>query len=323
MEEIILSIIVPIYKSEKYLSKCLYSALNQKTNYHYEVIACIDKSDDSSEEIIDEYAKYYSNLVKIVNPYRYGVGKSRIEGVKNAKGKYITFLDADDYINDNAVNIIVNELRTNADVINFSFSYINAKNKIKPYYFGNKNSKMTDIYDGLKFFFLDINMRGFLWNKVFKRSLFAYPLLSFFDINDMFEDVALTFSLLINSKKIYLSNKSYYYYRKGVSTSATSIKRSDRTIAHIAVFAAIKIYLQNIGNEKLLKIYHSYLWRAKLSFKFDAILDKRNDNIKTKNILKKEYHSLKYENPLSIKGKPYEYALSKALPSFNDAPLKD
>ena len=89
-----ISIIVPIYNSEKYLNKCIDSLINQ-TEKNIEIILVNDGSTDNSEEIIKEYKdkriKYYKNKNQ-------GIGKTRNFGIEQATGSYIMFVDSDDYI---------------------------------------------------------------------------------------------------------------------------------------------------------------------------------------------------------------------------------
>lgn len=91
-----ISIIIPIYNSEKYLSRCIESILNQKYN-NYEIILINDGSKDSSGTIGDQYAQKYSNI-KIIHQENKGVSCARNIGLKYAIGQYICFIDSDDWI---------------------------------------------------------------------------------------------------------------------------------------------------------------------------------------------------------------------------------
>lgn len=92
------SVIVPVYNVEKYLSKCLDSILNQ-TFKNFEIICVNDCSPDRSWDILTEYANKYPNIVKILkNDKNMGLGLTRNKGIENAKGKYLLFIDSDDYI---------------------------------------------------------------------------------------------------------------------------------------------------------------------------------------------------------------------------------
>ena len=90
------SIIVPIYNSEKYMNKCIESILNQ-TLTEIEIILVNDGSTDNSGKIIDNYAKK-DNRIKVIHQQNSGPSVARNKGISTAKGKYIGFVDSDDYI---------------------------------------------------------------------------------------------------------------------------------------------------------------------------------------------------------------------------------
>ena len=92
------SIIVPVYNSEKYLKKCIQSIINQEEK-DLEIILVDDKSKDRSLDIIESYKDKYPSQVKIVeNETNRGAGYSRNQGIEVATGEYIGFVDSDDYI---------------------------------------------------------------------------------------------------------------------------------------------------------------------------------------------------------------------------------
>ena len=102
------SIIIPIYNVEKYLDKCLSSCVNQ-TFGDIEIICINDGSSDNSQLLIDKYALIDSR-VKSISKVNEGVVIARNEGVRRAKGSYIFFLDADDYLSENAIEILYGEI---------------------------------------------------------------------------------------------------------------------------------------------------------------------------------------------------------------------
>lgn len=97
-----ISIIVPIYNSEKYLKKCIDSLLNQ-TKKELEIILINDGSTDNSENIINEYKDKRIKYIKNINQ---GIGATRNEGISKAQGKYLMFVDSDDYIEENACELL-------------------------------------------------------------------------------------------------------------------------------------------------------------------------------------------------------------------------
>ena len=93
------SVIVPVYNTEKYLRRCLDSLVNQTLD-EIEIIVINDCSTDNSKEIIKEYKNKYKNIVLIDNKVNKGIGYNRNMGIKKAKGKYISFVDSDDWVNE-------------------------------------------------------------------------------------------------------------------------------------------------------------------------------------------------------------------------------
>lgn len=123
------SIIVPVYNVEEYLNKCFDSILNQ--NYsNYEVIIVCDKCTDKSENIVDEYVSKYSHFKKIYEEHT-GLSKARNIGIEYVTGDYILFLDSDDYINFDLLEVLNNSLLDFPDVVRFQANVINGKEVIK------------------------------------------------------------------------------------------------------------------------------------------------------------------------------------------------
>lgn len=98
----LVTIIIPVYNTEKYLKKCLNSVVNQ-TYKNLEIIVINDASSDNSLAILENYAKKYKNIKLVNNPVNLGVSISRNIGLDCANGDYIYFLDSDDFIRNDAI----------------------------------------------------------------------------------------------------------------------------------------------------------------------------------------------------------------------------
>lgn len=123
-----LSIIIPVYNSEKYLSNCINSTLSQDlTKEEYEIILINDGSSDETEDIILKYKEDYSNIIYLKQDNK-GVSSARNLGLSIAKGYYITFIDSDDTINANTLGSIVETaIKDNLDILYLNLSYIDSK----------------------------------------------------------------------------------------------------------------------------------------------------------------------------------------------------
>ncbi len=124
---LLVSIIVPVYNVEKYLRKCLDSIINQ-TYHNIEIILVDDGSKDSSGLICDEYARK-DDRIFVYHRNNYGPGAARNYGIKKAKGKYLTFVDSDDWVESNYVETISREMT--CDLLYFGMIAI--KEKEEPY----------------------------------------------------------------------------------------------------------------------------------------------------------------------------------------------
>lgn len=131
-EKIDLSIIIPVYNAENFLRKCMDSIVNQKTKYHYEVIAVNDGSVDKSLEILKEYEEKYE-VVKIISQENGGISSARNTGINHARGKYIGLIDNDDFVVDQYVEILLDRAyMSNADIV--KCNHVNFSGVDRKYY---------------------------------------------------------------------------------------------------------------------------------------------------------------------------------------------
>ena len=111
-----LSIIVPIYNVEEYLAECLKS-LYKISNLRYEVILVNDGSKDNSYQIMEEFKRLYPKQTVIVNKENGGLSSARNAGLKIAKGKYISFIDSDDFIDtDEFEKFVIEGIKSRVDI---------------------------------------------------------------------------------------------------------------------------------------------------------------------------------------------------------------
>lgn len=121
-ENLLVSVIIPIYKVDVFLKKCVDSVLNQTYN-NIEVILVDDGSPDTCPEICDEYAKQDSR-VRVIHKCNGGQSSARNAGINIAKGDYITFVDSDDWIDPNAYkNLVSSAVENNLDIVGGGYCY--------------------------------------------------------------------------------------------------------------------------------------------------------------------------------------------------------
>lgn len=122
MEKI--SVIVPVYNAEKYIEKCINSILSQ-TYKEFEIIAVDDGSTDGSLNILLELQKEHSNKIRVFSQENKGVGAARNFAIENAEGDYIAFVDSDDWIDDNYLQILKDALSEDNDIVISGFKRFN------------------------------------------------------------------------------------------------------------------------------------------------------------------------------------------------------
>ncbi|MCR4562438.1 MAG: glycosyltransferase [Bacilli bacterium] len=317
-KEILLSIIIPAFNSEKYLPKAIESLANQTRNDCFEVLLMIDPGTDKTFDV----AKSLSTTNKFLKIYyfdtRQGVAKCRFIGLNKAVGKYFIFMDADDEIAPNMVETIVKEMEeSKADGLCFNFYYItDKKGKRKDNLFPFSKNKTYDRADAVKAFFEDTYIRGFLWNKCYKREIAdSRPFVLLADKKDMFEDIVVTLTFLSNCDKVKSIKTPLYYYDKRIGDSASSLHRTDRAMRHLKVFAVERYYLEYRGDKALLKAYKRTLWRDYASLLFDLHLDKKYgaDKAYVKSVKKEWKYVKNMKKPLLIEGRAYEEEIKRCL----------
>lgn len=120
----ILSIVIPVYNVEKYIEKCLLSCIEQNISLEsYEIIVVIDGSPDNSLVIAKRIANTYMNI-RIINQENQGLSGARNVGMKYAKGKYIWFIDSDDYIEKNCLSRIISNITNDLDILQLQYRYV-------------------------------------------------------------------------------------------------------------------------------------------------------------------------------------------------------
>ena len=298
-----ISVVVPIYNVEKYLERCINSIINQ-TYKNLEIILVDDGSTDNSGKIADKYKKIDSRI-KVIHKNNGGLSDARNKGITIASGKYISFIDSDDYIAEDMISYLYKLIKDNnseISICNFQqFSSIEEINDFKDF-----NINESNIYNYTGVEMLQILLKGnisygdYAWNKLYMLSLFnniQYP------IGKKMEDIGTTYKLYFNSKKVTIgTEKKYFYYKRNDSI----LGKND-----------IKVY-----QDKLELSIERIEWLQKRNVKLDYTdynidlinkiieLYRNNDNIDSK----KYFYEKKYDLLLD--------KLLKSIKIFNKVSLK-
>lgn len=256
--DIKISIVVPVYKVEKYLERCLDSIVNQ-TYQNLEIILIDDGSTDKSGEICDEYKKK-DKRITVIHQVNAGLSGARNAGVDISTGEFIGFVDSDDYINERMYEVLLkNILEKKADISvcrHFRFSGEQAMMEKQT----DWNINVLTSQEAL------INLHGMdgqlftlAWNKLYRRELFIglrYPL------RKLNEDEFLTYKLIDRAKSIVVTDEILYYYFQ----NSDSITTNSKYIMSKDVFEALderQAYFINKKNQDMIPtISKAYLDRA-------------------------------------------------------------
>lgn len=224
----LLSVIVAVYNTEKYLEECIDSIINQ-TFSDYEVILVDDGSTDNSGEICDRYAERFE-FITVIHKNNGGIANTRKAGFAKSIGQYISYIDSDDTIEPNTYEYMVNKATqydADAVVCNILLDTGNKKTL-------GKNIISSGIYDKarLKKEFYPYMLFGgengtpgvipSLCNKIIKRDILKNALMATDDSVYFGEDALCTFPCLLDANKVFVCDRAFYHYRM-VETSVTHV----------------------------------------------------------------------------------------------------
>lgn len=244
MEKDLISIIIPVYKVEKYLEKCIESVLKQ-TYTNLQIILVDDGSPDNCGKICDEYAKK-DVRIEVIHKANGGLSDARNVGISIAKGKYIGFVDSDDYIKIDMYEKLINLIKKyNADIsICNLYDVIDGKEYIRNKENGIQEYNRIEI---LKETLLDKNIQSYAWNKLYKKELFdeiKYP------VGKKYEDIGTTFYLFEKCNKAVVTSEPEYYYLKRADSLVNNVTEStilDYTEVIIQRYLYTKQHIKELG----------------------------------------------------------------------------
>lgn len=200
-----ISVIVPIYNVEKYLSKCIESIIDQ-TYKDLEIILVDDGSTDSSGKICDEFASK-DNRIKVIHKKNSGVSSARNQGLDKANGNYIAFVDSDDYIEKNMYEKMINIMnKYDVDIVSCNYNHVNGK--IEPFFSLDEDEYIDNKTDLIEKIFQYKNYDMILFNKLYKRYVWSnirFPV----GIN-LAEDLMMLYPTINLANKFYCMKEALY-----------------------------------------------------------------------------------------------------------------
>lgn len=250
----LISVIIPIYNSDKYLSECFESIINQ-TYTNYEIILVNDGSTDKSKYICEDFCKKYKKF-KLYNNENHGVSYSRNFGIEKANGEYICFVDSDDILDFNYFE----KLKKNMSESNADLSICGIKGFKDKIIKDNHNNDTINYFDTNLADLLFGKYGGYLANKMYKRELIMKKKLILNENICICEDLIFNLEYLRHCKLVVANNDSLYYYR----VHSTSSFYNYNNINWFSIIDAYNLIIQfNPNNPIVFYNYYMILLEAK------------------------------------------------------------
>lgn len=311
------TVVIPVYNVENYISKCLDSIISQ-TYKNLEIIVVNDGTKDGSLKICEEFAKKDARI-RVITQENGGLSAARNTGIKNATGKYICFVDSDDYVDKDYVYQMLKAInKEDADICSCDFWYVDEN--------GNKwerKQKVGKVYSSSEAI-VDVLLNTqdtevMAWNKLYKLSLFKDNNI-FFPKGKLHEDNFTTYKLYYYSKKVVLiSDRLYYYLQRNNSIMGKKFNEK-RLHAVESIYDKIEFFKEKEENFEDEIEFHELA--VKLNVLNIMIRDGYEDDkkyelidsiiSKKKEFMKNKYVTIKYKILLlllSKKAKVYGFAL--------------
>lgn len=223
----LLSIIVPSYNVEKYIEKCIDSLVYQE-NIEFEIIIVNDGSTDKTFNKICEIKNKYPKEITVVNQKNKGLGGARNTGLRHAKGKYITFVDSDDYLLKNTFSNLFKSIN-NKEFDILCYKHMNVFEETAITDLNQNNQYKSDIQilnniDAQKKFF-NREITSYAWDKIYRADIFRNNNIEFSE-KTYYEDLRVVYDAILNSNDILVSNYcGYCYLQRDNSITKTFTKK--------------------------------------------------------------------------------------------------
>ena len=285
----LLSIIVPLHNSAAYLPRCLESLLHQDISLEeYEIIMVNDGSPDNSLVIANEYALKYPNI-RVFSQENKGTSGARNTGLLEARGKYVYFVDPDDYVLENSLRVILNRMEeASLDVLRFGYIEVDEQGApTKSCKHPEKPDYSSKILDGFSFMFERLGTACFVWTFLFRTALLKENNL-YFDVHAYIDDTPWLPKVLAVAERVdSIDFKRHFYTIREGSLVRAGCKNADRIIAAQKWLIDELIYqLKQTDNEKGERWYRNMIAHTVLSLLSTIGLNRINQSAVTSAWLK-------------------------------------
>ena len=288
MNELV-SIIVPVYNVEKYVSKCAVSLINQ-TYKNTEIIFVDDGSTDESGKICDDFAERYS-FIKVLHQKNGGLSDARNKGMRASSGDYVVFVDSDDYVSCKFIEILVAGFKSEEVDISCC-AYVKFVDDGEPVK-SNAAIKCRTLTgeEAMKFCYsregrtIDV----VAWNKLYRKSLFIkndieYPK------GKYFEDLYTTFKLFYYARRVSINSEELYYYRQregSIMASSMTVKKYEDMLE--ALKTSLSFYKMHSCKELLTLAFSMYCRAMIRQYYNTSKIEDKTEQKKIRNLLMDDY----------------------------------
>ena len=254
------SIIVPVYNTERYVDICLKSLVNQ-TLSDIEIIVINDGSTDNSEEIIKKYLEEYPDLIRYIKTENFGVSNARNIGIEAASGEYIGFCDADDYVEHDMFELLYKKAKeTKAEIVSSPFYAENDSGSVSNRLLDNVSDFSKSLEENPNLLIVD---NEFVTMKIFSKKMLDKNNIRFKRYR-IFEDLLFNYSAMLKANKIEKVNKPLYHYIRRKDQSVTGTFNTKFYDLYPVMKELKKFYQENSNvdyNEYLtfIGVHHAYI----------------------------------------------------------------
>lgn len=305
-----ISVIVPVYNVEKWLRRCVNSLLAQ-TYSDFELLLIDDGSTDVSGAICDEYAKLYSQ-VRVFHKPNGGVSAARNLGLDNARGQWVAFCDADDYVTPYYLENLYKAVDSEDEDLVFNYAIVDCNGKAEKENYPEKNISLDELSE--LFLHNDLIWHTSTWSKLFRRSIIEECSIRYIEDVHVGEDALFLYTYIMNCRRIKVICTCDYHYIIRYTESLTH-----RVNSFHSEIKGLELILDIVGQLKALckltpELQSKFDWLTG-SYKRRVLNTLYHDNLSRKERLEflttndfADYIAAVDEN--SLQGRVYKWALS-------------
>lgn len=316
----IISIIVPIYKVEKYLKRCIESILNQSLS-DFELILVDDGSPDKCGDICNEYERI-DNRIKVIHKQNGGLSDARNAGLDIAQGEFIGFIDSDDFIHKDMYLILYNTIiNSGCNIVQCKFKYFSKEEELNTNIINDGKYTVYNNIDAIEEIINNKNLNTNTWNKLYRRELFNNIR---FPKGKIHEDEFVTYKVFYKANSVGYINKELYYYFSNSNGIMKNLNINSK-FDWIEAIEGRNKFLLRVNEKKLFDKSNIYLffYLIKLRYEINKSNNLDDKEEKYKLVNKKIKDSLKLINNKSCYSNLNKIVISLMKINFNFIVLYD